>query len=161
MFLVAYHLCVEALLIQVSHAVVPLVEALRVDAVEAVHAERDVFERRLDDQVKVVVEQAVGVEPPAKARCGFGQEPQPASPVDVVEDDRHPRDAANGQVVSTGGRQNTARQAGHAFTVEPKRTPENRRASVVTDMSRGQSPRHALFGPRRFGRRRDVPPRTR
>jgi len=37
--LVADHLGVEALLVQMSDAVVALVEALGVDAVEAVHAE--------------------------------------------------------------------------------------------------------------------------
>jgi len=111
--LVADDLRVEALLIQMPHAVVALVEALRVDAVEAVHPEGDVLERRYDDQVKVVVEEAIGVDRPAKAGCRLGEEMQPAPPVRVVDDYRHPRDAANGEVVGADGRKDATWQAGH------------------------------------------------
>jgi hypothetical protein len=138
--LVTDHLGVESLLVQVADAFVSLVEALRVDAVEAVHAERDVVERPLDDEVKVVRQEAVDVEPPAEAGRRSGQQPKPAPPVDVVDDDGHLRDAANREVVSAGGRQNATRQTSHAETVEPKRKRVGRGASVVTDMSRGQSP---------------------
>ena len=151
MLLVADHLCVESLLVEVTDAFVSLVETLGVDAVEAVHAERNVVERPLDDEVKVVREEAVDVKPPAEAGRRSGQEPKPAPPVDVVDDDRHLRNAPNREVVSAGGRQNATGQASHAETVEPKRQRVGRGASVVTDMSRGQSPRHVLSGPRRFG----------
>jgi hypothetical protein len=110
---VANDLGVEALLVEMPDAVVSLVEALRVDAVEAVHSQRDVFERRLDDQVEVVVEQAVDVDDPAEARRRFPHESQPAPPVDVVEDDRHLGDAANGEVVDALGRQDAAWKARH------------------------------------------------
>ncbi len=67
MLVVADHLRVEALLVQVADAVVPFVEPLRMDAVEAVHSQRDVFERRRDDEMKVVVHQAVRVDGPAES----------------------------------------------------------------------------------------------
>jgi hypothetical protein len=53
---VADHLRVEALLEEMTDALVPFIESLRVDAVEAVHTARDVFELGLDDQVEVIVE---------------------------------------------------------------------------------------------------------
>jgi len=68
--LVPYDLGVEPFLIQVPDAVVPLVEALGVDAVESVHAERDVGERSLDDQVEVVVHQAVRKATPVEPAHG-------------------------------------------------------------------------------------------
>jgi len=43
----------------VADASVPAVEALRIHPVEAVHSLRERFARRLDDQVEVVVEDAV------------------------------------------------------------------------------------------------------
>ena len=75
MLLVPDHLRVESLLVEVPDAVVPLVEPLGIDAIEAVHAERDVVERPLDDEVKVVVEQAVDVDPPSEAGRRPGEKP--------------------------------------------------------------------------------------
>jgi hypothetical protein len=113
MLLVADHLRVKALLEKMADAVVSLVEPLRVDPVQAMHAARDVFELGLDDQMKVVVEQAKGVNGPAETRSRVGEEMHPAQAVGVVDDDRHPRDAADGEVVDAGGRKNAARHARH------------------------------------------------
>jgi hypothetical protein len=99
----------EALLEEMADASVPLVESLRVDAVEAVHTARHVFELGLDDQVEVIVEQAVGDDGPAGACGRVDEETHPAQAVDVVDDDRHPRDAADSDVEDAGGRKNAPR----------------------------------------------------
>jgi hypothetical protein len=113
MLVVADHLCVEALLEEMADTLVSLVEPLRVDAVEAVHTGGDVVELGLDDQVEVIVEQAVGEDCPAEARGRVGEEAHPAPPIHVVDDDRHPRDAAHGEVEDAGGGKNATRQARH------------------------------------------------
>jgi hypothetical protein len=128
--LVADHLRVETLLVEVPDAVVSLVEPLGVDAVEAVHAERDVLERPLDDEVKVVREQAVDVEPPVKAGRCLAQKPSPTPPVDVVDDDGHSRNATNREVIPTGGRKNAARLSSHG--------PDRR--AVAKALGRGRLP---------------------
>jgi hypothetical protein len=110
---VADHRRVEALLEEMADALVPFIESLRVDAVEAVHTARDVLELGLDDQVEVIVEQAVGDDGPAEACGRVGEETHPAQAVDVVDDDRHPRDAADSDVEGAGGRKNATRQARH------------------------------------------------
>jgi len=121
---VANDLGVEALLEEVPDAVVTLVEALCVDAVEAVHSQRDVLERRLDDEVEVVVHQAVHVHGPTEARRGLLHEPQPPAAVGIVEDDRHPRDAANGEVVKALRGQHAAREARHERDRKPGTPPQ-------------------------------------
>jgi hypothetical protein len=150
--LVADDLCMKALLVQMADAVVPLVEALRVDPVEAVHPRGNVVERCPHDEMEVVVEQAVGVHAPATAKRGAGEELQPAVSVGVVDNDRHPRDSANGEVVDPSGRQHRPRHARHRETVRPKRPLWGLGDDVVTDISRGQSPRYDLSGLVRFGR---------
>jgi hypothetical protein len=121
--LVPDHLRVEALLVQVADPVVPLVEPLRIDPVEAVHPRGDVVESGLHDEVEVVVEQAVRMDAPAETACRAGEEVEPAVSIGIVEDDRHPRDAANGEVVDTLGRERGTRQARHDETVEPEQLP--------------------------------------
>jgi hypothetical protein len=142
--LVANDLRVESLLVEVPDAVVSLVEPLRVDAAEAVHAKRDVLERRFDDQVKVVVEEAIGVEPPPEAGRCAGEELQPAPPIRVVNDDRHPRDAANREVVSADGRKHATWQTSH----ERDRRAESRAPSPVRQLFyrhvTGDSPQDTL-----------------
>ncbi len=103
----------EALLEEVADAVVAFVEALRVHAVEAMHPERQVVERRLDDEVEVVRHQTVRVHLPAKARGAPAEQRRPALAVCVVGHDRHPRDAPRRHVVDRVGRQSGSRNAGH------------------------------------------------
>jgi hypothetical protein len=151
-FVVPDHLRVEALLEQVADAIVPFVEPLRVDAVEAVHATRDVLQRGFDDEVKVVVEQAVGLNAPTEARGRGREEAQPACAIRIVGDDRHPRDAAHSEVVATGGRENTAWQASHERNRRAGATPRGpvRRAfyrHVTGTVPKTRSVRPTPFGP--------------
>jgi hypothetical protein len=111
---VSDELRVKALLVEVPDTDVPLVEPLRVDAVEAVHPAREVFENRADDQVEVVVEQAIHVNRPAEASGSSSEEGRPACAIRVVDHDPHLRDAASRDVEHAGGRQHTARNPRHA-----------------------------------------------
>jgi hypothetical protein len=64
----------EAVTEQVAGTVVPLVEPLGVQAVEAVHAVGEVGPSRVGDDVVVGVHQDEGVDVPAPAACGLGEE---------------------------------------------------------------------------------------
>src|SRR5712691_1275944 len=116
MLVVADHLCVEALLKEMADPLVSFVEPLRVDAVEAVHTAGDVVELCLDDQVEVIVEQAVGKDCPAGAYGRVGEEAHPAQAVDIVDHDRPPRDAAHSEVEDARGRKSATRLARHGPT---------------------------------------------
>jgi hypothetical protein len=67
---------------------VTLVEGACVLAVQVAHAVGEVRERRLDDEVVVIAEQAASVESPAVAAADAPQEPDEDSAVPVVEEDR-------------------------------------------------------------------------
>lgn len=90
-------------------AVVPPVEAHGVDAVQALHAGRELRLMRLDEQMEVVVEQHPGVEAPPEAVADVFQQRVPGGAVVVVEDDRPPLDAAADDVVPGRARQRGAR----------------------------------------------------
>jgi len=78
----------EALAEDVVLAAVALVEGAGVLAVQLAHAVGEVRERRLDDQVVVVAEQAPGVEAPAVAPADARQDLEEDSAVVVVQEDR-------------------------------------------------------------------------
>jgi hypothetical protein len=68
--------------------VVALVEGARVLAVQVAHAFGQVPQRRLDEQVVVVAEEAAGVQPPAIAPADALQDPDEDRPVPIVGEDR-------------------------------------------------------------------------
>lgn len=79
---------VEAVLEDVADEVVSSIEPLRVPEVEVVHPERDVRLRGLDDEVIVVVHQAVRVAvPPPSPDHPFEEQDEPRT-IDVVPHDR-------------------------------------------------------------------------
>jgi hypothetical protein len=108
---------VKALLVEVPDADMALVEPLRVDAVEAVHPAREVLENRADDEVEMVVEQAVRVDRPAEAPRGGAEEGRPADAIGVVDDDPHLRHTAGRDVEDADGRERAARNPCHVPTV--------------------------------------------
>jgi len=87
-----------------SGAVVAAIETHRVKAVQALHPPRERGLHRLDQQVKVVVEQYPGVNLPAKATLDLDEQLVPGLAVTVVEDDRPLLDAAADHVVPGGTR---------------------------------------------------------
>ena len=93
------HARVEAALEEVAGAGVAAVEPHRVDAVEALHAARELGLRRLDEQVEVVVEEVPRVQLPAEPLRDVGEELEPGLAITVVEDDRSLLNAAAGHVV--------------------------------------------------------------
>jgi len=66
---------------------VSFVEGARVLAVQVAHAFGEVRQRRLDEQVVVVAEEAAGVQPPAIAPADPLQDPDEDGPVPVVGED--------------------------------------------------------------------------
>ena len=107
----------EPLLEEVSDPPVPAVEPLRVHAVEAVHAVRELLEVALDDEMEVVVEQAVGVEQPPEPVLGIDDPTHDGDAIEVVPDDVLPRDAADGDVERGVVRKERSAATRHASTV--------------------------------------------
>jgi hypothetical protein len=66
---------------------VPLVECAGVLTVEVAHAVGEIRERRLDQQVVVVAEQAAGVQAPAVATADAAEDPREDGAVGVVAED--------------------------------------------------------------------------
>jgi hypothetical protein len=110
-----------ALLVQVADASVAAVVPLRVHPVQAVHPFGECVTGRLDDQVEVVVEDAVRVQPPAVARCGVEDAHDDRVAVVVVADDAPSIDPAHGDVEEAILREaKGAGAARHAPTVAPR-----------------------------------------
>ena len=82
------HLGPEASAEDVVTSAVPLVEGTGVLAVQVAHAVGEVRQRRLDDEVIVVAEQAASVEPPAVAAADAPEELDEDGAVPVVDEDR-------------------------------------------------------------------------
>ena len=83
---------------QVTCALVPVVEALCVLAVEELDASREPRLRRIEDEVDVVAHQVEGVAVPAIALDGLGEQTEIREPVVVVAKDRGAVDAASSHV---------------------------------------------------------------
>jgi hypothetical protein len=88
-----------------------LVESAGVLAVEIAHAVGEVRERRLDDQVVVVPEQAASVQPPAVAAADVAQELDEDGAVPVVEEDRGATVPLRADVVVRAGGEITVRSS--------------------------------------------------
>jgi hypothetical protein len=95
----------EAVAEEVAAAVVTAVERLGVDAVDALHAERQAPELGLDDEVVVVRHQAEHVHAPVVAANLRGEQGEEEPPLVVVQKDRAARDASRGHVVNASLRQ--------------------------------------------------------
>ena len=93
----------EAGLEDVADPRVASVEALCVDAVQLSHPEREVGERRLEEQVVVVAHQAVGQAAPAEALHDLDQQFEERLSVDLVVVDRRARVPARGYVIDPAG----------------------------------------------------------
>jgi len=81
-------LCPEASAKDMVAAAVPFVEGARVGAVQVAHAVREVRDRRLDDQVVVVPQQAADMGPPVVAALHAPQDVHEDHAVPVVQHDR-------------------------------------------------------------------------
>jgi hypothetical protein len=98
----------------VPDAVVPPVEALRVHEVEPMHPARQVLACGFDDEVEVVVEDAVSVQQPAEAPLRLVDPAHDGVAIEVVADDPLTRDAANRHVDDAMlGKERGASAAGH------------------------------------------------
>ena len=82
---------------------VAIVEGTRVLAVQVTHAVREVRERRLDEEVVVVAEQAAGVQSPAVAAADTSQELDEDGAIPVVAEDRLVVVSLCGDVVAGAG----------------------------------------------------------
>jgi len=91
---------------------VAIVEGARVLAVEVTHAVREVRERRLDEEVVVVAEQAAGVQAPAVAPADASQELDEDGAIPVVAEDRLVVVSLGGDVVAGAGGE-MARRSSH------------------------------------------------
>jgi hypothetical protein len=114
---------------------VPFVEGTCVLAVEVAHSIREVRERRLDDQVVVVAEEAARVEPPAVAPADAFQDPDEDRAVGVVQEDRRLVVSLRSDVVVRAGF-GMAKRSSHAATVAAAVASERSRAPLATLASR-------------------------
>jgi hypothetical protein len=89
----------------VAHSAVSTVEPHRVEAVEPVHAGREIRLSRLHEHVDVVVEHAPHVDHPVEALGDVKEQPEPADAVLVIVEDRTPFDATTDAVVIGRARQ--------------------------------------------------------
>jgi hypothetical protein len=114
--------CVEAIAEEVAGAGVALVEALRVDAVEAAEAVRQLSARAREDEVIVARHQAERDHAPMLFARHVGEESEEAAPVLVVTEDRAPVDALDRDVVDAVG-EVAARDARHGSTLRVELAP--------------------------------------
>lgn len=98
MVLVPDHPAAEAFAKQVPSPCPALVEALRVQATEAVHPHRHPLPLRLDQQMEVRVHQAPRVELPAERAAHAPQQELESQTVGIVETDALIADAVGGHV---------------------------------------------------------------
>jgi len=132
---------------------VTLIESARVLAVQVAHAVGEVRERRLDDEVVVIAEQAASVEPPAVAAADAPQEPDEDGAVPVVEEDRSAAVPFRADVVVRADGEIAVRSShrGDRTAGWSSRTgPCVSRRARVTDSSRARHVRRP-FGTRRRG----------
>jgi hypothetical protein len=110
---------------------VPFVEGTCVLAVEVAHAVREVRERRLDEQVVVVPEEAARVQAPAVAPADALQDPDEDRAVGVVQEDRRLVVPLRPDVVVRAGF-GMAKRSSHAATVAASVASERSRAPLGT-----------------------------
>jgi hypothetical protein len=107
----------EAVAEEVAAALVAAVEALRVDAVQTLHALGEAAELRLDDDVVVVRHQAEDVAAPLVTRDHVGEEAQEEAAFVVVQEDRGTGYSTHRHVVDAGIRELAPRAPRHAATL--------------------------------------------
>jgi hypothetical protein len=120
---------------------VTVVEGAGVLAVEVAHPVGEVRERRLDEQVVVVAEQAAGVETPAVAPADPSQDQDEDGPVPVVAEDRLVVIAFRSDVVEGAGgeiatRSSHRREASGGASAETGISVSRRKGG--TDVSRAR-----------------------
>ncbi|HVM17976.1 MAG TPA: hypothetical protein VM290_10385 [Gaiellaceae bacterium] len=125
----------EAVAPQVSPAAVRAVEALRVDAVQALHPEGELLAGAFDDEVVVVAHQAERLHRPATALDDLEEDPEELAAVVVRQEDEALLDAPRGDV-EVAVREERPKLPRHSATVPP-RAP---RSGAVTESARN---RHA------------------
>ena len=103
----------ETILEEVTAAGVTPVEPHGVDPVQPLHPTGQLRLCRLDEQVKVVVEQIPHVHPPSTAPLDVEEELEPGLAVAIVAHDRALVDATADDVVPGRARELTARDPGH------------------------------------------------
>jgi hypothetical protein len=114
------HFRPEALAEDVVLAPVAFVEGARVLAVEVAHPVGEIRQRRLDEQVVVVAEQAAGVQPPAVSTPDAPQDLEEDGAIPVVKEDRCVVVSLRPDVVVGAGR-DIAVRAAHPSTVTARR----------------------------------------
>ena len=112
-------------------------------AVQALHSDRELGLRGLDEEMEVVVEQDPDVNRPAEASLDLAQLLVPGLAVEVVADDRPLLDSTADHVVPRGARELRARDSRH-----PAEASAARRSAKPSsrDVSKGQSLGHVRFG---------------
>ena len=89
---------VKPTLEQVPLTVVPPIEQRRVSALEVAHTSREIGLRCAEVEMKMVVEQGKGEDPPTATGCVSVEQSQPCLPVVVIENDVSPIHTAIGHV---------------------------------------------------------------
>jgi hypothetical protein len=117
--------CVEASAEEVAVARVAAVEALRVRAVQPLHAVGEVGSRRVDDEVVVRVHEAEGVAAPAVALDRLGQQFEEEDAVVVILEQALGEGGMGGDVEEPVGQQ-SPEQSRHR---QPRLRPRQRRQS--------------------------------
>jgi hypothetical protein len=117
------HAGAEAGAEEVAVAGVAAVEALRVRAVQPLHAVGEVGSRRVDDEVVVRVHEAEGVTAPAVALDRLGQQLEEEDAVGLVLEQTLREDGMCGDVEEPVGQQSPE----HARHRQPRLRPEQRR----------------------------------
>jgi hypothetical protein len=112
-------------------ALVPLVERARVLTVEVAHAVREVRQRRLDEEVVVVAEQAPGVEAPPVPPPDAPQDLKEDRTVPVVREDRRVVVPFRPDVVVGAGLEITERTS-HVADGSPRRAARTAAARIAT-----------------------------
>jgi hypothetical protein len=124
---------------------VAIVEGASVLTVEVAHPVREVGERRFDEEVVVVAEQAAGVQAPAVATADAPQDLGEDGPVAVVAEDRRVVIAFRADVVVGAGGEVAARSSHRGDRTggnwaSPVRSATWRRVGTDTSGARQQTP---------------------
>jgi hypothetical protein len=135
----------EAATEDVVLAAVAIVERAGVLTVQVTHPVREVGERRFDEEVVVIAEQAAGVQPPAVATADAPQDLGEDGPVSVVPEDRGVVIALRPDVVVGAGGEVATRSSHRGDRTGGRRASTQRSATwrrVGTDTSgaRQQTP---------------------
>jgi hypothetical protein len=104
---------------EMADQVMPAIEGLGIDAVEVPHAASQIGLWCFQEQMVVVVHQAIGIESPSETRDGLSKDRHPAGPVGCIGHDGLPCIPATGDMIEGAGK------------FEPQRTCHGRDSIVV------------------------------